>query len=60
MTREQLYEAKNIAWAKGMTIREIINWMNNWEQSHPFVSVGELNERDGWLDEYYYDSDMDA
>ena len=60
MTREQLYEAKNIAWAKGMTIREIINWMNNWEQSHPFVSVDELNERDGWLDEYYYDSDMDA
>ena len=39
MTREQLYEAKNIAWAKGMTIREIINWMNDWEQSHPFVSV---------------------
>lgn len=60
MTREQLYEAKNIAWAKGMTIREIINWMNDWEQSHPFVSVDELNERDGWLDEYYYDSDMDA
>lgn len=60
MTREQLYKAKNIAWANGMTIREIINWMNDWEQSHPFVSVDELNERDGWLDEYYYDSDMDA
>lgn len=60
MTREQLYEAKNIAWAKGMTIREIINWMNDWEQSHPFVSVDELNERDGWLDEYYFDGDLDA
>lgn len=43
-----------------MTIREIINWMNDWEQSHPFVSVDELNERNGWLDEYYYDSDLDA
>ena len=60
MTREQLYEAKNIAWAKGMTIREIINWMNNWEQSHPFTSVDDINERDGWLDEYYFDGNMDA
>ena len=60
MTREQLYASKNIAWAKGMTIREIINWMNNWEQAHPFTSVDEMNERDGWLDVYYIDSDMDA
>lgn len=60
MTREQLYKSKNIAWAKGMTIREIINWMDAWERAHPFVSVDEMNERDGWLDKYYFDGDMDA
>ncbi len=63
MTREQLYESKNIGWARGLTIREIEQWMTDYENEHPCKDAdGELDldamhERDDWLDIYYEDSD---
>ena len=35
MTREQLYELKNIGWARGLTVREIAQWMTDYENEHP-------------------------
>lgn len=63
MTREQLYELKNIAWARGLTVREIEQWMTDYENEHPCqttdgkIDLGAMHERDDWLDEYYEDSD---
>lgn len=63
MTREQLYALKNIAWARGLTVREIEQWMTDYENEHPCKDAdGELDldamhERDDWLDIYYEDSE---
>lgn len=63
MTREQLYELKNIAWARGLTVREIEQWMTDYENEHPCkdangrIDLDAMHERDDWLDIYYEDSD---
>ena len=63
MTREQLYELKNIAWARGLTVREIEQWMTDYENEHPCkdadgkLDLDAMHERDDWLDIYYEDSD---
>lgn len=61
MTREQLYELKNIAWARGLTVREIEQWMTDYENEHPCkdangrIDLDAMHERDDWLDIYYED-----
>lgn len=62
MTREQLYESKNIGWARGLTVREIEQWMTNYENEHPYkrdddgyIDLDAMHERDDWLDIYYED-----
>lgn len=64
MTREQLYELKNIGWARGLTVREIEQWMTDYENEHPckrdedgYIDLDAMHERDDWLDVYYEDSD---
>lgn len=63
MTREQLYELKNIGWARGLTVREIEQWMTKYENEHPckgadgYIDLDAMHERDDWLDIYYEDSD---
>lgn len=63
MTREQLYELKNIGWARGLTVREIEQWMTDYENEHPCkdangrIDLDAMHERDDWLDVYYEDSD---
>lgn len=37
MSREQLYDAKNIAWAKGLTVREIEQWRLEYDKKHPYI-----------------------
>lgn len=53
MSREQLYDAKNIAWAKGLTVREIEQWRLEYNKKHPYIDIGTLREQEGWLDVYY-------
>lgn len=53
MSREQLYEARNIAWAKGLTVREIEQWRLEYDKKHPYIDMGTLREQEGWLDVYY-------
>ena len=61
MTREQLYELKNIGWARGLTVREIEQWMTEYEKEHPCkdangrIDLDAMHERDDWLDIYYED-----
>lgn len=61
MTREQLYELKNIGWARGLTVREIEQWMTDYENEHPCkdadgrLDLDSMHERDDWLDIYYED-----
>lgn len=61
MTREQLYELKNIGWARGLTVREIEQWMTDYENEHPCktadgkLDLDAMHERDDWLDIYYED-----
>lgn len=57
MSREQLYEAKNIAWAKGLTVREIDQWRQEYDKKHPYVDMDTLREQEGWLDVYYGDDE---
>lgn len=63
MTREQLYELKNIGWARGLTVREIEQWMTDYENEHPCktadgkIDLDAMHERDDWLDEYYEDDE---
>ena len=53
MSREQLYEARNIAWAKGLTVREIEQWRLEYDKKHPYIDMGILREQEGWLNVYY-------
>lgn len=53
MTRKQLYETKNIAFAAGLTVREIEEWLNEWDESHRGSYTDEMRERDSWLDQFY-------
>lgn len=53
MSREQLYEAKNIAWAKGLTVREIEQWRLEYDKKHPYIDMDTLREQEGWLNVYY-------
>ena len=53
MSREQLYDAKNIAWAKGLTVREIEQWLSEYDKKHPYIDAKTLQEQKGWLDAYY-------
>ena len=53
MSREQLYDAKNIAWAKGLTVREIEQWRLEYDKKHPYIDMDTLREQEGWLDVYY-------
>lgn len=53
MSREQLYEARNIAWAKGLTVRKIEQWRLEYDKKHPYIDMGTLREQEGWLDVYY-------
>ena len=61
MTREQLYELKNIGWARGLTVRETEQWMTEYEKEHPCkdadgrLDLDAMHERDDWLDIYYED-----
>lgn len=61
MTREQLYELKNIGWARGLTVLEIEQWMTDYENEHPCkdadgrLDLDAMHERDDWLDIYYED-----
>ena len=57
ISREQLYEAKNIAWAKGLTVREIDQWRQEYDKKHPYVDMDTLREQEGWLDVYYEDDE---
>lgn len=57
MSREQLYEARNIAWAKGLTVREIEQWHLEYDKKHPYIDMGTLREQEGWLDIYYEDDE---
>lgn len=57
MSREQLYEAKNIAWAKGLTVREIEQWREEYNKKHPYIDMETLREQEGWLDVYYEDDE---
>lgn len=57
MSREQLYDAKNIAWAKGLTVREIEQWREEYDKKHPYVDMDTLREQEGWLDIYYDDDE---
>lgn len=57
MSREQLYEARNIAWAKGLTVREIEQWRLEYDKKHPYIDMGTLREQEGWLDVYYEDDE---
>lgn len=63
MTREQLYELKNIGWARGLTVREIEEWMTKYENEHPckdadgHIDLAAMHERDDWLDIYYEDDE---
>lgn len=58
MTREQLYESKNIAFASGLTVREIEEWMTEWDEKHPCININQINERDRWLDQFYEDDKL--
>lgn len=58
MTREQLYEAKNIAFAAGLTVREIEEWLNEWDEKHRGTYTDEMRERDLWLDQFYDDDQL--
>lgn len=53
MTREQLYESKNIAFASGLTVREIEEWLNEWDEKHRGIYTDEMRDRDLWLDQFY-------
>ena len=55
MTREQLYETKNIAFAANSTVREIEKWLNEWDEKHRGTYTDEMRERDLWLDQFYED-----
>ena len=57
MSREQLYDARNIAWAKGLTVREIDQWREEYDKKHPYIDMETLREREGWLDVYYEDDE---
>ena len=57
MSRKQLYDAKNIAWAKGLTVREIDQWRQEYDKKHPYVDMDTLREQEGWLDVYYEDDE---
>ena len=57
MSREQLYEARNIAWAKGLTVREIEQWRLEYDKKHPYIDMDTLREQEGWLDVYYGDDE---
>lgn len=54
MTREQLYESKNIAFASGLTVREI----EEWNEKHRGIYTDEMRERDLWLDQFYEDAQL--
>lgn len=58
MTREQLYESKNIAFASDLTVREIEEWMTEWDEKHPCININQINERDRWLDQFYKDDEL--
>ena len=58
MTREQLYESHNIAWACGLTVREIAEWITEWDEKHPFISIKDSQERDGWLNQFYENDEL--
>lgn len=58
MTREQLYESKNIAFASGLTVREIEEWITEWDEKHPCININQINERDRWLDQFYEDDKL--
>lgn len=57
MSREQLYDARNIAWAKGLTVREIDQWRQEYDKKHPYIDMATLREQEGWLDVYYEDDE---
>lgn len=57
MSREQLYDARNIAWAKGLTVREIDQWRLEYDKKHPFIDMETLHKQEGWLDMYYEDDE---
>lgn len=57
MSREQLYDARNIAWVKGLTVREIDQWREEYDKKHPYIDMETLREREGWLDVYYEDDE---
>lgn len=58
MTREQLYESKNIAFASGLTVREIEEWMTEWNEKHRGIYTDEMRKRDLWLDQFYEDAQL--
>ena len=58
MTREQLYETKNIAFAAGLTVREIEEWLNEWDEKHHGIYTDEMRERDLWLDQFYENDEL--
>ena len=58
MTREQLYETKNIAFAANSTVREIKEWLNEWDEKHRGTYTDEMRERDLWLDQFYEDGQL--
>ena len=57
MSREQLYDTRNIAWAKGLTVCEIDQWREEYDKKHPYVDMKTLHEQEGWLDVYYEDNE---
>lgn len=58
MTREQLYESKNIAFASGLTVREIEEWMTEWNEKHPCIIINQINQHDSWLNQFYKDDEL--
>ena len=60
MTREQLYETHNVAWARGLTVSEIAEWMFDYGKAHPGMDVWsdwDTTDEDDWLDEYDEDDE---
>lgn len=61
MTREQLYETHNVAWAQGLTVREIAGWMLDYSKAHPGMNIWSdwdlAEEQDDWLEPYDEDDE---
>ena len=61
MTRKQLYETHNVAWAQGLTVREIAEWMFDYSKAHPGMNIWSdwdlVEEQNDWLELYDEDDE---